>query len=53
VEELAAQGRPATWPECPIHPDTHPLTPLARDATAVWCCPRTGQVVSAIGALGQ
>lgn len=27
IEELAAAGRPATWPECPQHPDTHPLAP--------------------------
>ena len=51
VEELAAAGRPATWPECPEHPDSHPLAPQARGGQAVWCCPRTGQAISAIGAL--
>ncbi|HME63454.1 MAG TPA: hypothetical protein VKG61_01005 [Streptosporangiaceae bacterium] len=51
VEELAAAGRPATWPECPQHPDTHPLAPQARGDQAVWCCPASGQVISVIGAL--
>jgi hypothetical protein len=51
VEELAAAGRPATWPECPQHPNTHPLAPETRGDRAAWCCPRTGQVIGAIGAL--
>jgi len=51
VEELAAAGRPATWPECPGHPDSHPLSPEARDGEAAWCCPASGQVVCSIGTL--
>jgi hypothetical protein len=51
VEELAAAGRPATWPECPLHPDTHPLAPQARGDRAVWSCPASGQVIGIIGAL--
>ena len=51
IEELAAAGRPATWPECPQHPDTHPLAPQARGDQATWCCPASGQVISGIGAL--
>ena len=51
VEELAAAGRPATWPECPGHPDSHPLSPEARDGEAAWCCPVSGQVVCSIGTL--
>ncbi len=51
VEELSAAGRPATWPDCPQHPNTHPLAPRARGEQAAWCCPRTGQVIGAIGAL--
>ena len=51
VEELAAAARPATWPQCPRHPNTHPLAPEARGDRAEWCCPRTGQVIGAIGAL--
>lgn len=51
IEELAATRRPATWPQCPQHPDTHPLAPRARNDQAVWCCPASGQVISVIGAL--
>jgi hypothetical protein len=51
VEELSAAGRPATWPDCPEHPNTHPLTPKARGDQAAWCCPRTGQVIGTIGSL--
>jgi len=51
IEELAGAGRAATWPECPEHPDSHPLAPQARGNQAVWCCPLSGQVISGIGAL--
>ena len=51
VEELAAAGHPATWQECPEHPDSNPLDPRARGDQAVWCCPASGQVISVIGAL--
>jgi len=51
VEELAAAGRPATWPECPQHPGSHPLAPRVSGGQAAWCCPVSGQVISAIGAL--
>jgi hypothetical protein len=51
VEELAAAGRPATWPECPQHPGTHPLAPETRGGQATWCCPASGQAITVIGAL--
>lgn len=54
IEELAAVGRSATWPECPEHPDSHPLQPVADDGNrAVWRCPRSGQLISQVGALGR
>lgn len=49
LEELATAGRSATWPECPEHPNSHPLSPRARDGVAVWCCPRTGRTEYPIG----
>lgn len=53
VEELSRAGRSATWPECPEHPNSHPLLPdVDSQDGAVWCCPRSGQVICAIGALG-
>ncbi|HEY6494817.1 MAG TPA: hypothetical protein VIZ43_16210 [Trebonia sp.] len=54
VEELCALGRPATWPECPTHPGTHPLEPVVGDdSAALWRCPRSGLPVCAIGELRQ
>lgn len=51
VEELCRQHRPATWPECPWHPDSHPMAPEVRDGEAVWTCPRSGQAAGLIGSL--
>jgi hypothetical protein len=53
IEALWAAARPATWPQCPQHPDTHPLAPLARPGHAWWHCPVTGQDISPIGRLGR
>ena len=54
IEELAAAARPATWPECPDHPNSHPLEPVVSDQdTAVWRCPRSGRVISQVGAFGR
>jgi hypothetical protein len=53
VEALAESGRPATWPQCPAHPASHPLEPaVSADGTATWRCPRSGLAVGAIGELG-
>ncbi len=53
VEELAAEGRAATWPQCPEHPNSHPLDAAADpDGTAVWHCPKSGRVAIPIGQLG-
>jgi hypothetical protein len=50
VEALAAAGRPATWPECPEHPASHPLeAAVSPDGTAIWRCPRSGRAIDAIG----
>lgn len=51
VEALWMAGRPATWPECPEHPDAHPLTATVHDHRAVWVCPRTRNLISGIGQL--
>ena len=53
IEELASASRSATWPECPEHPNSHPLEPEpAGRNRAVWRCPRSGDVISQVGALG-
>ncbi len=51
VEELCRIRRPATWPECTWHPDSHPMTAEVRDGRAVWTCPRSGQASDRIGSL--
>lgn len=56
-----------TWPPCPLHPASHPLTPrlhdpdqtheqdldeaLYPDVDVVWTCLRTGEVVCRVGEL--
>lgn len=51
VEALWRAGRSATWPECPEHPNSHPLTATVREDRAVWTCPTTGHLVNNIGRL--
>jgi hypothetical protein len=51
VEALWSAGRPATWPECPEHPNSHPLTATVREDRAVWICPQTGHLVNGVGQL--
>ncbi len=53
VEALWGLGRSAVWPECPDHPDSHPLKPVDLDGTAVWVCPRTERSVAPIGHLAH
>lgn len=53
VETLPGLGRPAVWPECPDHPDRHPLQALCVDGAAAWVCPREGRVVARIGELAS
>lgn len=51
VEALCAALKPAVWPECPAHPNAHPLAPTVRHGQAVWSCPRDGVTVALIGEL--
>jgi hypothetical protein len=51
VEQLWSEGKRATWPECPSHPDSHPLEPVVHDGSAVWRCPVSLAVVSVVGSL--
>jgi hypothetical protein len=51
VEGLPQFGLPAVWPECPEHPDGHPLRALVADGIASWVCPMTGHRVEQIGQL--
>jgi hypothetical protein len=56
VETLWSIGKSAVWPQCPEHPDSHPLKPevaneYTHEATAVWQCPKSGHVIAPIGEL--
>jgi len=51
VEALWSEGRPAVWPDCPRHPDSHPLAARLVDEVAVWRCPRDEVLVAVIGRL--
>ncbi|MEV0319561.1 hypothetical protein ACIBKX_01420 [Streptomyces sp. NPDC050658] len=52
VEALCSAGKPAVWPECPAHPDSHPLAAGVVRGVAVWSCPRTRRVVRPVGEPG-
>ena len=51
VEELWSRGRSTSWPECPFHPNSHPLEPAVVAGAASWRCPKTAERIAAIGAL--
>ena len=52
IEALWTERLPVTWPQCPLHPETHPLEAAVTEGPAIWRCPRSGTVVAHIGALG-
>jgi hypothetical protein len=51
VEGLPQFGLPAVWPECPEHPNSHPLRALVVDGIACWVCPLSGDRVQQVGQL--
>lgn len=51
IEALWLSGKSVTWPNCPIHPATHPLIPALGKVHAEWHCPSTGDLIARIGAL--
>jgi len=53
VEALWHQQRPATWPNCPRHPNSHPLTVRQVDERAAWVCGPDDVVIASVGALGR
>ena len=50
-EALWSVGQPATWPDCPEHPASHPLSPLVVQEEPVWVCPRSNRPVARVGTL--
>lgn len=53
VEALWSTGRSPIWPECPTHPDSHPIRPIARDGVAVWACPSSQEGIGPIGSIAE
>jgi hypothetical protein len=51
VEALWSRGYSAVWPQCPDHPDTHPLDARTTAGGLVWVCPRTARSICAVGRL--
>lgn len=51
VEVLWQTGRSPVWPECPEHPDSHPLRPIARSGAAIWVCQVSQALIKPIGSL--
>jgi len=45
IEELWTLGRSTSWPECPDHPNTHPLRAHMVDGAGMWICHRNGRVI--------
>jgi hypothetical protein len=41
----------STWPDCPVHPNAHPLKPDASGAAPEWICPTDLSPVARIGGL--
>lgn len=52
VQEAATDAVWGAWPECPDHPDSHPLDPLLTDGVPAWVCPASRRTVSRVGELG-
>ena len=50
IEELWGHA-PTNWPQCPHHPDNHPMEVSTRENRAVWVCPADRTPVAPIGAL--
>ena len=50
IQEAAIEAVHGAWPECPDHPNSHPLEP-GGDEVAHWICPVTGLSVAVVGEL--
>jgi hypothetical protein len=50
-DALWREGKSTSWPSCPRHPDTHPLSPDGRNGSAVWVCPTSKEIIGKIGSL--
>jgi hypothetical protein len=51
TEALWSERLPVAWPQCPSHPDSHPLEAAVVESHAVWRCPKSGHIIANVGAL--
>ena len=52
VEHVQEFNGFTSWPECPLHPDSHPLrAEVGVDEVLVWTCPKEGAVMARVGDL--
>jgi hypothetical protein len=51
VQEAAIHAVHGAWPDCPDHPDGHPLEVATADDVAVWLCRVSARVVARVGEL--
>jgi hypothetical protein len=51
---LHKAGLPVVWPECPLHPGSHPLQAVEDDLVGpAWQCARLGRTIARVGDLGR
>ncbi len=50
IEEVGTTH--SNWPQCPLHPNNHPLAARIVDDRGVWACPASNTPVARIGELG-
>ena len=51
VQEAAIEAVRGAWPECPDHPDSHPLELHDAGNGPAWACPLTGRSLGPVGEL--
>ena len=51
VQEVAMEALWRARPECPEHPNGHPLQLDEADGVALWACPETGDIIAKVGEL--
>ena len=49
-DEMQRAGR-TNWPQCPLHPRTHPLQAVLSKGIPQWACPSENIAISEIGQL--
>jgi hypothetical protein len=51
IQEAAIEAVHGAWPECPDHPDSHPLELHEAGTELTWACPAGGRRVATVGEL--